>query len=199
LAALFVTSATMPSGRSSAYPRPTDQSDTLTADRSWAARRQDAGRSSRVDGKVSAAPSSGIGGRWVIEGPRREGLPEGILARVLPVAGLFYVGLGVVFLLAYWVGGVRSSLLPTGWIFPLVLLVTGALMTARRRFDIVATLWAGLTAVVFALELMIYTNVLLSGFQNPAAFDATVIVSVFGLVALILRPQFRRERSRQGR
>ncbi|MEA2027189.1 MAG: hypothetical protein U9O18_10905, partial [Chloroflexota bacterium] len=95
------------------------------------------------------------------------------------------IGIGVVFV------GIESSLFPTGWLFPAVLLVSGALMTVRRRFDIVVTLWGGLTLAVFLLGVLVYVNALDRGFDDAAAFDATLIVAGFGFVALILRPAFR--------
>ena len=85
----------------------------------------------------------------------------------------------------------QSSLFPTGWIFPAVLLITGALMTLRRRFDIVITLWAGLTLAVFLLGSFLYVSVLDRGIDDPAAFDATIIVAALGLVPLVFRPAFR--------
>jgi hypothetical protein len=110
---------------------------------------------------------------------------------VLPVAGLLYLGLGVVFGLVYLVGEVTTSLFPTGWILPVVLVVTGLLMTARRRFDIVAVLWFAMAAAVFLLDLELVTRGLDLGVTDPAGFDATIIAFAFALVPLILRPQFR--------
>jgi hypothetical protein len=110
----------------------------------------------------------------------------------LPAAGVLYLGLGVLFGAVWLVGGVQCSLFPTGWIFPVVLVVTGALMLVRRRFDIVITLWGGLTLAVFYLDLTIFMDALAVGFDQLAGFDATVIVAAFGLVPLVLRPQFRR-------
>ena len=94
--------------------------------------------------------------------------------------------------LGYFVGEVRASLFPTGWIFPVVLVLTGLLMIARRRYDIVMTLWGVFAAAVFYLDFTTYMHALNVGFENVAAFDATIIVAVFGLIPLILRPQFRR-------
>ena len=85
----------------------------------------------------------------------------------------------------------QSSLFPTGWLFPAVLLASGALMSLRRRFDLVATLWGGLTLAVFLLGVLVYVNALDRGLDDAAAFDATLIVAAFGLLALILRPAFR--------
>jgi hypothetical protein len=104
---------------------------------------------------------------------------------------LVYLSLGAFLLFVYVVGDVRSSLFPTGWLFPAVLLVSGALMAKRRRFDIVATLWGGLTLAVFLLGVLVYVNGLDLGLDDLAAFDATVIVAALGLVALVLRPLFR--------
>lgn len=110
---------------------------------------------------------------------------------LLPPAGLVYLGLGVVFGLVYVVGDVRTSLFPTGWVLPFVLIVTGVLMTARRRFDIVAVLWFALAAAVFLLDLELVTRGLDLGVTDPAGFDATIIVFALALLPLILRPQFR--------
>lgn len=109
----------------------------------------------------------------------------------LSAVGLAYLGLGVVLGIVFLFGGVQSSLFPTGWLFPAVLLISGGLMTARRRFDIVATLWGGLTLAVFMLDVLLHVSSLDLGFDDPAAFDATVIVAGFGLLALLLRPSFR--------
>ena len=105
--------------------------------------------------------------------------------------GLVYLGLGGVLAVVFFLGGIQSSLFPTGWLFPAVLLVSGALMATRRRFDLVATLWGGLTLAVFLLGVLVYINALDRGLDDAAAFDATLIVAAFGLLALILRPAFR--------
>jgi hypothetical protein len=110
---------------------------------------------------------------------------------VLVGVGLLYLGLGGLLMAVFLFGGIESSLFPTGWIFPAVLLVSGALMTVRRRFDIVAVLWAALTLAVFLLGVLIYVDALDLGLDDPAAFDATIIVAGFGLLALVLRPAFR--------
>lgn len=110
---------------------------------------------------------------------------------VLVAAGLLYLGLGGVLAAVFAFGGIQSSLFPTGWLFPAVLLTTGALMAARRRFDLVATLWGGLTLAVFLLGVLVYVNALDLGLDDAAAFDATLIVAAFGLAALVLRPAFR--------
>ncbi|CAN5593980.1 hypothetical protein BH24CHL9_BH24CHL9_15920 [soil metagenome] len=109
----------------------------------------------------------------------------------LVATGLLFLGLGLVLGVAYAVGDVQSSLFPAGWIFPAVLIVTGVLMAAGRRFDITATLWGGLALGVFVLDVLVYVNALDRGLDDPAAFDPTVIVAAFGLVVLFLRPRFR--------
>ena len=109
----------------------------------------------------------------------------------LVAAGLVYLGLGILLGVAFVMGGVHSSLFPTGWIFPAVLVVSGALMGARRRFDLVVTLWAGLAFVVFMLDVLVYMNALDRGLDDAAAFDGAVIVAILGLLALVLRPGFR--------
>ena len=109
---------------------------------------------------------------------------------LLPVAGFIYLGLGVVFGLVYVVGDVQTSLFPAGWILPLVLVVTGTLMAARRRFDIVVVLWFALALAVFLLDLELVTRGLDLGVTDPAGFDATIIVFALALVPLVLRPQF---------
>ena len=113
------------------------------------------------------------------------------LGGILVGAGLVYLGLGAILGIVFFIGGVQSSLFPTGWLFPAVLLVTGALMAARLRFDIVGTLWAGLAMAVFMLDVLVHISALDLGFDDPGAFDATLIVVGFGLVTLFLRPQFR--------
>jgi hypothetical protein len=110
---------------------------------------------------------------------------------VLSGIGLVYLAAGLVFGTAYVVGGVTSSLFPTGWIFPVILIITGGLMAARRRFDIVATLWGALTLAVFLLDMDIYMRGLDLRLVDPAAFDPTLIVGVLALVVLVLRPRFR--------
>ena len=112
-------------------------------------------------------------------------------APVLRAVGLVYLALGVLLGAAWLMGGIESSLFPTGWIFPAVLLVSGTLMVARRRFDIVVTLWAGLALATFALAVLLYTDALNLGLDDPAAFDSAIIVALFGLVALVARPAFR--------
>jgi hypothetical protein len=112
-------------------------------------------------------------------------------ARLLSAVGLGYLAFGVLLAVVYVGGGVQSSLFPTGWLFPALLIVSGVLMAGRRRFDIVATLWGGFTLAVFVLAALIYTNALDLGFDDAAAFDATLIAAAFGLVVLVLRPGFR--------
>ena len=106
-------------------------------------------------------------------------------------AGLAYLGLGAILGLVYFAGGVQSSLFPTGWLLPAVLLITGTLMALRRRFDIVGTLWGGLALAVFLLDVLVHVSALDLGLDDPGAFDATLIVAAFGFVPLLLRPQFR--------
>ena len=117
--------------------------------------------------------------------------PAPAWATALLVTGLAYLGLGFLLAIAFVFGGVQSSLFPTGWLFPAVLIASGALMAARRRFDLVATLWGGLTLVVFMLNVLVYMNALDRGLDDAAAFDAALIVAGFGLLALVLRPGFR--------
>mgnify|MGYP001823287296 CR=1 FL=1 len=112
-------------------------------------------------------------------------------AAVLSGAGLVYVALGLLLGAAFFVAGIESSLFPTGWIFPAVLLGSGLLMTVRRRFDIAITLWAGLTAATFMLGVLLYVDALDLGLDDPAAFDASIIVAGFSLLVLALRPAFR--------
>ena len=64
-------------------------------------------------------------------------------------------------------------------------------MSLRRRFDIAITLWAGLTLATFMLGVLLYVDALDLGLDDPAAFDASIIVAAFGLVVLVLRPAFR--------
>lgn len=112
-------------------------------------------------------------------------------AAVLTGAGLVYLALGLLLGAAFLLAGLDSSLFPTGWLFPAVLLGSGALMTARRRFDLAITLWAGLTLATFLLGVLLYTDALNLGLDDPAAFDASIIVAGFGLAVLALRPAFR--------
>ena len=113
------------------------------------------------------------------------------MASVLSAVGLFYLGLGVIFGVVVVAGDVQSSLFPTSWLFPAILIITGSLMARRRRFDIVGALWAGLAMAVFMLDVLVHVNALDLRFDDPAAFDASIIVVAFGLVALVFRPQFR--------
>ena len=110
---------------------------------------------------------------------------------LLVAAGLVYLGLGGVLGVAVVFLGIESSLFPTGWLLPAVLLASGALMSARRRFDLVVTLWGGLTLAVFLLGVLVYVNALDRGLDDAAAFDATIIVAALGLVPLVLRAAFR--------
>lgn len=86
--------------------------------------------------------------------------PPSPWAAALTGAGLVYLGLGALLAVVFFFGGIQSSLFPTGWLFPAVLLASGALMTVRRRFDIAITLWAGLTVAVFMLGVLVYVNAL---------------------------------------
>jgi hypothetical protein len=106
-------------------------------------------------------------------------------------AGLVYVALGIVIAAVVAIGGLRSALFPTGWLFPALLIVSGLLMVSRRRFDIAATLWAAFTLAVFMLGVLVYMNALDRGLDDAAAFDASLIAAGFGLVVLVLRPAFR--------
>ena len=110
---------------------------------------------------------------------------------VLSGAGLVYVALGLLLGAAFLLLGIESSLFPTGWLLPAVLLLSGLLMTMRRRFDIAITLWAGLTLATFMLGVMLYVDALDLGLDDPAAFDASIIVAGLGLLVLALRPAFR--------
>jgi hypothetical protein len=110
---------------------------------------------------------------------------------LLSGAGLLYAGIGLVLGGAWLLGEARSSLFPTGWLLPAVLLVVGALMTLRRRFDIVAVLLGALTLAVFQLNLAVYLDGAALGVDDPGAFDATILIALLGLVPLILRPRFR--------
>lgn len=123
--------------------------------------------------------------------PPTAGASASLLGPLLVGAGLAYLGLGVLLAAVFIIGGLQSSLFPTGWLFPAVLIATGALMATRRRFDVVATLWGGLTLAVFMLGVLVYVNALDLGLDDAAAFDATLIVAGFGFVALLLRPGFR--------
>jgi hypothetical protein len=113
------------------------------------------------------------------------------LALALVAVGLVYVAIGVVVGAVVLVGGLRSALFPTGWLFPTLLIVSGSLMVVRRRFDIAATLWTAFTLAVFVLSALVYTNALDHGLDDAAAFDATLIAAGFGLLVLVLRPGFR--------
>jgi hypothetical protein len=110
---------------------------------------------------------------------------------VLRVAGLVYLSLGALLMGAVVLGGLDSSLFPTGWLFPAALLLSGLLMSLRRRFDLAVTLWAGLTLATFLLGVLLYVDALDLGLDDPSVFDASVIVAGFGLLVLALRPAFR--------
>jgi hypothetical protein len=117
--------------------------------------------------------------------------PSSAWAPVLVGAGLVYLALGVALAIGHFVVGIESSLFPTGWIYPLVLLVSGAFMALRRRFDLVFTVWAAFALAVFLLGAIVYVNVLELGVDDPTAFDASIIAAAFALVPLVLRPAFR--------
>lgn len=106
-------------------------------------------------------------------------------------AGLVYLALGLLLAAGIVLAGIESSLFPTGWLLPAVFLGSGLLMTVRRRFDIAITLWAGLTLATFMLGVMLYVDALNLGLDDPAAFDASIIVAGLGLLVLVLRPAFR--------
>ncbi|MEX1296738.1 MAG: hypothetical protein AB1Z67_11250 [Candidatus Limnocylindrales bacterium] len=126
--------------------------------------------------ETSAQPSSQRASPW---------------APVLRAAGLVYLALGGLTGIGWLSGNLDPALFPTGWIFPAVLLGSGALMTARRRFDLAVTLWAGLTVAIFILAALTYTDALTLGLDDPAAFDSSVIAAALGLMVLVLRPAFR--------
>jgi hypothetical protein len=127
----------------------------------------------------------------MVEPDRPAESPRPLSATLLSGVGLVYLAIGIVLAIAFFLGGVQSSLFPTGWLFPAVLIVSGSLMTVRRRFDVVGVLWGGLTAAVFMLGVLVYVNALDLGLDDAGAFDATLIVAGFGFVALLLRPGFR--------
>jgi hypothetical protein len=110
---------------------------------------------------------------------------------LLPAVGLVYLFMGLVFGAVWLWGGVDTSLFPTGWLFPVVLLVTGALMTVRRRSDVVLVLWFALALAVFLLDNSLVSAALMQGLSDAGGFDSTMIVFGFALVPLLLRPQFR--------
>jgi hypothetical protein len=117
--------------------------------------------------------------------------PSSIAATALVACGFVYLALGALLAVVFFVGGLQSSLFPTGWLFPAVLLASGGLMATRRRFDLVAVLWGGLTLSVFMLGALLYVNALDRGLDDAAAFDSAIIVAAFGLLPVLLRPAFR--------
>jgi hypothetical protein len=117
--------------------------------------------------------------------------PSSTGSTVLVAAGLVYLALGILLSAVFVFGGLQSSLFPTGWVFPVVLLASGALMASRRRFDLVAVLWGGFTMAVFMLGVLVYVNALDRGFEDATVFDAAIIVAGLGLVPVLLRPAFR--------
>lgn len=110
----------------------------------------------------------------------------------LPIAGALYLGLGAILGVLWAAGMLPGALFPTGWLLPAVLVASGALMAARRRFDLVALLWGALALVVFQLDLALYLDAAVVGVDDPAAFDGALIVAGLGLVPVILRGGFQR-------
>ncbi|MFO1541270.1 MAG: hypothetical protein ACKOTZ_12645 [Chloroflexota bacterium] len=110
----------------------------------------------------------------------------------LPIVGALYLGLGAILGVLWAAGLLPGALFPTGWLLPAVLVASGALMVARRRFDLVALLWGVLALVVFQLDLALYLDAAVVGVDDPAAFDAALIAGALGLVPVILRGGFRR-------
>ena len=123
--------------------------------------------------------------------PQPDPPPASPWAAVLMGVGLVYAAMGLLLGAGVFVAGIESSLFPTGWLLPAVMLLSGLLMTARRRFDIAITLWAGLALATFMLGVMLYVDALDLGLDDPAAFDASIIVAGLGLLVLALRPAFR--------
>ena len=117
--------------------------------------------------------------------------PSSPWAALVRGTGVVYLALGLLVGAAWLFVGIDAALFPTGWIFPAVLLVSGALMLARRRFDIAITLWAALTLAIFILAALTYSDALTLGLDDPAAFDSAIISAAFGLLVLVLRPGFR--------
>mgnify|MGYP001248682666 CR=1 FL=1 len=110
---------------------------------------------------------------------------------LLPAVGLAYLALGLVLGGAWLIWEARSSLFPTGWLFPAVLLSTGPLMAFRRRADVVLVLWFAFALAVYLLDMSIVTTILDRGMIDTGGFDSTNIAFLFALVPLLLRPQFR--------
>ncbi len=110
---------------------------------------------------------------------------------LLSSAGAVYLFMGLGFGAAWLWGGVESSLFPTGWLFPAVLLSTGPLMAFRRRADVVLVLWFAFALAVYLLDMSIVTTILDRGMIDTGGFDSTIIAFLFALVPLLLRPQFR--------
>ena len=117
--------------------------------------------------------------------------PSSAWSAVLRGAGAVYLALGLLIGAAWLFADLDAALFPTGWIFPAVLLGSGGLMLACRRFDIAVTLWAGLTLAIFSLAALTYTDALTLGLDDPAAFDSAIISGALGLLVLVLRPGFR--------
>lgn len=116
--------------------------------------------------------------------------PSSSWAAVVRGAGVVYLALGLLVGVAWLFIGIDAALFPTGWIFPAVLLTSGALMLVRRRFDIAITLWAALTLAIFILAALTYSDALTLGLDDPAAFDSAIISAAFGFLVLVLRPGF---------
>jgi hypothetical protein len=123
--------------------------------------------------------------------PQPPSQPSSLWAAALRGAGVVYLALGLLIGGAWLFIGLDPALFPSGWIFPAVLLLSGGLMLATRRFDIAITLWAGLTLAIFTLAALTYTDALTLGLDDPAAFDSAIISAVLGLFVLVLRPGFR--------
>ncbi len=117
--------------------------------------------------------------------------PSSSWTTVLRATGAVYLALGLLIGAAWLLVGIDATLFPTGWIFPAVLLLSGGLMLATRRFDIAITLWAALTLAIFILAALTYSDALTLGLDDPAAFDSAIISAVLGLIVLVLRPGFR--------
>jgi hypothetical protein len=123
-------------------------------------------------------------------GPAASGSPSAA-ELLLSGVGLVYLAAGVVFGVVFVIGDVTTSLFPTGWVMPAIMVITGALMTLRRRFDIAIALWGSLTLAVFLLDMDIYMRGLDLRLVDPAAFDPTIIAGALTLLVLVLRPAFR--------
>jgi hypothetical protein len=166
----------------------TDGSSSIVA--CWLAsiRARSSGRRSGDEGtSIEVESRTTVNGPSPLERLERElsGLP------LLSSAGAVYLFMGLGFGAAWLLGGVDSSLFPTGWLFPAVLLSTGLLMTFRRRADVVLVVWFAFALAVYLLDMTIVTAVLERGLSDTGGFDSTIIVFLFALVPLLLKPQFR--------